>query len=255
MKNYWKIAGASRQGTSHLKLSTPCQDAHACAQFPDGTLVIAVADGAGSAKRSELGSAEAVKAVIAFAQSVVFPQLGVGWMRFLLNAFEQARLALETLALEESVDLRDLACTLWVVVVTDELVAVARLGDGFAVAQLEDGSFFSLIGQQKGEYANETVFLTVTDAIDRVEIMVYHVSSIKSVIVSTDGLVRLAMQMKDWTPFNKFFQPLIESVTAAENEEAGGVWIGELLNSERVNARADDDKTLVVALRVEEVAS
>lgn len=250
MKN-WKIAGASTQGTSHLKLSTPCQDSHAYAQFPDGTLVIAVADGAGSAKHSELGSAEAVKAVIAFAQSAVFPQLGVGWMRFLLNAFEQARLALETLAPEENVDLRDLACTLWVVVVTDELVAVARLGDGFAVAQLEDGSFFSLMRQQKGEYANETVFLTVPDAIDRVEIMVYH-ASVKSVAVSTDGLVRLAMQMKDWTPFDKFFQPLVQSVAEAENEEAGCAWVNELLNSERVNARADDDKTLVTALRVEE---
>ena len=48
----WRIVGASVQGTSHQKDDIPCQDAHGYRVLLSGAIVVAVADGAGTASRS-----------------------------------------------------------------------------------------------------------------------------------------------------------------------------------------------------------
>ena len=54
----WTVLGDSVIGTSHRTRSTPCQDAFRIATFGPSAewLVVAVADGAGSASRSEVGA-------------------------------------------------------------------------------------------------------------------------------------------------------------------------------------------------------
>ena len=52
----WRALGASVRGTSHEKTGQPCQDAHCLELLPDGSLVAAVADGAGSAALGEVGA-------------------------------------------------------------------------------------------------------------------------------------------------------------------------------------------------------
>ncbi|HEV7874279.1 MAG TPA: protein phosphatase 2C domain-containing protein, partial [Enterovirga sp.] len=51
----WRFATARATGTSHLRAGLPCQDRLACTVLNDGTLVAAVADGAGSAPAGDLG--------------------------------------------------------------------------------------------------------------------------------------------------------------------------------------------------------
>ena len=53
----WNVAAASVQGTSHIKRSQPCQDAHHWIVLDGTVLVAAVADGAGSVSLSSLGTA------------------------------------------------------------------------------------------------------------------------------------------------------------------------------------------------------
>ena len=53
---HWKIIGASVAGTSHLKQGKTCDDAHAHWQDEDGSLLLVVADGAGSARYAEKGA-------------------------------------------------------------------------------------------------------------------------------------------------------------------------------------------------------
>src|SRR5215510_6680198 len=61
MSQAWVWAAARVAGTSHLKQGLPCQDSFACRvwQSRDGppVLVAALADGAGSAERADVGSA------------------------------------------------------------------------------------------------------------------------------------------------------------------------------------------------------
>ena len=56
---HWHVAGVSVRGVSHIKRGQPCQDSHVWRELPGGAVVMAVADGAGSAILSQLGSARA----------------------------------------------------------------------------------------------------------------------------------------------------------------------------------------------------
>ena len=60
----WRVVAASAAGSAHLARGLPCQDAWAWRCLPTGPLLAAVADGAGSAARAELGAALAVEAVM-----------------------------------------------------------------------------------------------------------------------------------------------------------------------------------------------
>ena len=60
----WHVVGASVRGTAHEKDDTPCQDAHDYRLLPNNTLLVAVADGAGSADRSAEGAALAVAEIL-----------------------------------------------------------------------------------------------------------------------------------------------------------------------------------------------
>ena len=63
----WRHIGQSLQGSSHLADETPCQDNHSVRVLGENsarTLVACCADGAGSAKHSELGSSIVCKAMI-----------------------------------------------------------------------------------------------------------------------------------------------------------------------------------------------
>lgn len=60
----WRVAAASVCGSSHEKTGQPCQDALYWEVLPDGTLLAAVADGAGSAAHSDIGAAVATQATV-----------------------------------------------------------------------------------------------------------------------------------------------------------------------------------------------
>ena len=63
----WQLASVSVRGAFHVRSGQPRQDAAAHALTPDGShVVVAVADGVGSAARSELGSLAAVAAACDF---------------------------------------------------------------------------------------------------------------------------------------------------------------------------------------------
>src|SRR5438105_8587314 len=60
----WRFATARVTGSSHLSTGTPCQDRLACAVLPDGSLVAAVSDGAGSAPLADVGAEVAIRTVL-----------------------------------------------------------------------------------------------------------------------------------------------------------------------------------------------
>jgi len=52
---HWRVLAASVRGKSHEKVGQLCQDAHHWEKLPEGVLVAAVADGAGSATLGKVG--------------------------------------------------------------------------------------------------------------------------------------------------------------------------------------------------------
>jgi hypothetical protein len=60
----WRTIGVSVAGTSHQRAGVPCQDSCAWQILSDDRLVIAVADGAGSARHAEEGAQLATETAV-----------------------------------------------------------------------------------------------------------------------------------------------------------------------------------------------
>lgn len=249
----WAVVAAAVPGRAHAALDLPCQDALDYRAGPDGILLLALADGAGSAELSAQGARIAVdEALDALSAALAddLPSTAEAWSEVLTAACEWARLELEFLAAEEGRPLRDYATTLTCAAVSGEWLAVASLGDGVVVAG-EAGALTTINTLQRGEYANETVFLTQEDALDHLQICVQP-GSVNRLAVMSDGLTRLALRFPSLEPHAPFFDPLFafleQAATDGENGQAGDQLAG-FLGSPRVNERTDDDKSLILAVR------
>lgn len=250
-RNGWRVVGAAVAGTSHERLGLPCQDALAY-QANERCLLVALSDGAGTADRSEFGAQTAVRVALdelAAASAESLPREQAGWQDMLCAAFGAARSALESLAEIEQQPLRDYAATLSLAAATDEWLAVAQLGDGAVVAGESPDQLFLVNPAQRGEYANETFFLTQEDALELVQVSVFE-KAVDYLAVMSDGLTRLAIQLPAQEPHLPFFLPLFAFAARASEEEQAARHLVDFLNSERVCERTDDDKSLVLAVRL-----
>ena len=248
----WHIAGASVQGTSHLGRNTPCQDAHACLLTTSGDLLLAVADGAGSAERSQEGAQIAAKQIVASLESALragAPDTETDWQSLIAQAFSDALQSVIQFADSDNTPLNSFATTLACAVVSGDWLAVGQIGDGAVVAEDVDGNLFLTARPQRGEYANEAYFLTMPDGLSYLSIYVSR-RSIRSLVLTTDGLLRLAFKLPDYEPSPQFFQPLLAFAAAVESTVQAQSELIAFLNSARVNSRTDDDKTLVLATQV-----
>ncbi|MGE5375664.1 MAG: PP2C family serine/threonine-protein phosphatase [Bacteroidota bacterium] len=255
MDSDWQVIGAAVQGLSHQKQGLPCQDALKYHCLPGGILLVVLADGAGSAVHAELGAQAAVRAALEWLTLRLEnerPSECCEWAELIWETFQNARTAVERLAqVEYDEPSRSFATTLTCLVATPEQLVVGQLGDGAVVAAGEDGSLRAVTTLQRGEYANETNFLTQDDALDLIAIQVID-EQVRELAVMSDGLTRLALKRPGNEPHPPFFKPLFafvgSSASANDPARANGALM-EFLSSPRVCERTDDDKTLVLARR------
>jgi hypothetical protein len=245
-----RVFGSSVIGPMHLQGGIPCQDACAYVATSAGAIVIAVADGLGSAARSDAGASLAVSSAFSFCMTVL--DTGSGEERRLeelvRDAAVHARSELELLAQKESCSLRDLACTLIVAIATGRHFAVAHIGDGAVVGEV--GGLLSLIsGPAESEYTNEVVPLTSREWQDSLRIASGE-SSIRGIAVFTDGCQRAAFRKVEdaLVPFEMFFTPVFNYAREVTDPATGAMEIAELLASFKLCEHSDDDKTLVVGV-------
>lgn len=249
----WRAVGAAAIGTSHRKQDLPCQDAQGYMVIRaagQDVFAAAVADGAGSAEFSERGAQRAVEAALEALETAVLESEDhslEAYAGLLYLAFEQAQAAVLDLASAEELSPRSLASTLTCALANSYGAAAAQLGDGAVVAQAADGSLLAVTQPQRGEYANETYFLVQEDALEHLEIVLLE-APLQALAVLSDGLLRLAMQMPANEPHAPFFTPLFAFAAAASDPESAAGQLGAFLDSERVCARTDDDKSLVLAV-------
>ncbi len=248
----WHVVGAAVRGVSHLNSDLPCQDAQGYRLLPGGILLIALADGAGSAPQSDRGARLAVERLLEFLEtsfSLEIPEEVETWRSLVLEAYIHTRQELLSLAETEGFSSREFATTLTCAIAVDGYLVVGQLGDGAAVAGSAE-ELYSASTVQRGEYANETNFITQNDALDHLEVQVID-QPVRQVAVLSDGLMRLALKLPDHEPHLPFFRPLFEFTASIEDQDQAAGSLAEFLNSERVNARTDDDKSLVLAVRMD----
>jgi hypothetical protein len=228
----WRVVAASVCGTSHLKNQQLCQD------------------GAGSASQGKVGAMVAVETAIenisikditrdALADDEIVRSL-------LTDAILAARKAVEDEAAASNKQLQDLATTLIVMVASPEVVAVAQIGDGVAVAKDSAGNLLALTLPDSGEYINETTFLTSPRALETAQMRLWR-EAIVNVGVLTDGLQMLALNMVVGEPHKPFFFPLFDFVANVQDKTVAKEQLVKFLGSERITQRTDDDLTLIIA--------
>jgi hypothetical protein len=245
----WRLAGASVIGTSHLADGKVCQDAHGFQMLPGAGFVAAVSDGAGSAPLSDVGSRLAVETAVGNVTRALAgpaPVAEEGWSALLRTAFGAAADALAAAAAEREVPAAQLSATLLVVVVHPARSLVGAVGD--CVAVVRDGTWLLPVPPSRGEYANETTFLTSpawTQSL-RIEFLA---GPPDRVALFSDGLLRLALNLAGPAPHPPFFDSLFAFLMACADLPETAAALHRFLQSDRVNARTDDDKTLVGAWR------
>jgi hypothetical protein len=252
----WRFAAASVIGSSHLGSGLPCQDSWRvaiCDRGPGrGTLIAAVSDGAGTAKHSDVGARVAADGVVQAALDRVAAKgapLDAGDVRELL--YEARERVLEA-ARRVDEPVREFACTLLLAVVTPERALLAQIGDGSIVLG-GDGQWRCVFWPQHGEYANATTFLTDDDGVEGAQIDAIDAPP-PEVALFTDGLERLVLKTETQTAHAPFFDAIFPPVRASAQlgpDDQLCVDLATYLASPAILERTDDDKTLVLATRLE----
>lgn len=239
----WKIIGASVPGTSHLAAGRACEDASAW-HAADGRAFLAIADGAGSRQMSGHGATLAVRQALALATKSAAGRQAADPASQLSLIFRAVRDQVMALAAADARDAGDYASTLAVAMLTSAAVSIAQIGDTIAVVG-QDGRYETVAPAPRGEYVNETTFLTGADALAEIRITVHPAAGIGGVFLATDGLrFKILDDLAVSSPFAPFFDDLSAYVRSADASDGT---LSRFLAG--LDDQSGDDKTLVAAVR------
>jgi len=244
----WVVVGASVQGTSHIKIPLPCQDAHAYKAINDSILVAAVADGLGSAMYAQAGSQLAAACAVSFVEQALaasIPGDEATWVDLARSCFLSACARLEEEAQNNQATLRDYSTTLLLAILTPDWLVAGHIGDGAAVASLEDGSLVVVSLPQNEEYVNVTFPLTMPDMINVAEFKASPIK-VKALALMSDGMQHVSIHTADNTPHAPFFEPLFRQLPGVKDMHKASQNLAEFMASDSISSHTDDDKTLVL---------
>ncbi len=250
----WNIAHASVRGTSHVEKGTECQDRYDYRLLPTAkgeTLVVVLSDGAGSSQFSQIGAEHACALFIKEIEEQLidaegFYNLNEEFGRLWLEYFRQK---IFEYAEEQKNDVREYACTFLAAIVWRDGAVFYQVGDG--------GIIYSMTGEAESycfgvpppfkEYANATDFITEKNAGKKL-LHEFIKEPIKDLVIFTDGIERLAINIQAGMPHEPFLIPMLAPLHGEiEDGTALNEKLTAFLDSPRINEKTDDDKTLFLA--------
>ena len=182
----YKICGIALRGRGHIKHNMPCQDK--IAYFQSGNLnIIALSDGAGSAKYSHFGAEKSVKFVCEeFSKNFdgYFNQQDGNVVKSAILSKVRSRMI--DLSNEHDCEISDLAHTLLFVAIKDNNFILFHIGDGI-IGCVKNGQIKVASLPTNGEFANVTVFATSDDALQNAKIIKGKIDQIEGFVLMSDG--------------------------------------------------------------------
>lgn len=182
----WSFSSCQVQGRGHIKNHVPCQDKTKTI-FENGTYVIALADGAGSAKFSHYGASCVVESIsdlfIHHFEDIFANEDG---RQVKLAIMEKVLKDINSKAEELSCALKDLAATMLVVAEKKDRFIIAHIGDG-VIGYLDGNVLKTASAPSNGEHANETYFVTSRDAINTMKLFKGSIKNIAGFVLMSDG--------------------------------------------------------------------
>jgi hypothetical protein len=242
---------ASVQGASHVASGLPCQDCSRVTHLAGGWILLVAADGAGSASHAEVGARTACLTITE--RAVHDATAGAAWSTLsedrLADWVGAAADAVHAKAQAMGVATRELASTLLVALAGPLATHVAQIGDGAIVARAHDVTGV-VTWPQQGEYANTTHFLTCDDYATHLQVNV-QLPPVQAIAVFTDGLQHLLLDFATHSAHVPFFDGVFRHLEFAPADHDAQIQreLSAYLTSPALRSKADDDLTLVVALR------
>lgn len=174
------------RGRGHVRDGSPGQDRVQYASR-GGVQALCLADGAGSAARSEVGAQIVVDRGAALLidrfpeliSSEDGAQVKLGIVTELLSRLEEAASRLEC-------DVKDLASTFLAVVTLGEKFIVAHIGDG-VIGYVKQGEVRVVSSPDNSEFANQTTFVTSSGAARSMRLLRGSLDGVTGFILMSDG--------------------------------------------------------------------
>jgi len=256
MRPGWRYAKAAVTGTSHAAQGRGCEDfaaARLIGTVRGNVMAACICDGAGSSSQAAIGARVAAEAFLTIAGDRLRETGGIIDETDLGDFLSFAALAVTLRAFTEKQPVRDYATTLVAGLVADTWSAFVQIGDGAIVVPSVGGRWELVFEPQRGTYANETWFLTEEDARRRAHVSLRAYGAAE-VSLFSDGLERLLIREAAGSPvadafFNEMLPAVRESRAAGEDLVLANA-LAAYLSSEAINARTDDDKSLILASRL-----
>ena len=197
----WRHSLSVRIGLDHIDSNMPCQD-NAYYLCKNGVHVLALSDGAGSKKFSQIGSDTVTKAICSYlisefdALSMISEVYGkseeeIEDSRKIVKNSIFNHLKKELLdKVSGEVTFDDLACTLLFVAIKEGRYIMGHIGDGVIAGLFNSGKSETLkvlSHPENGEQINITFFLTDPDAIDHLRITTGNFNHLTGILLMSDG--------------------------------------------------------------------
>ena len=181
----WKVVNATMRGTSHIKDNLPCQDV--VDSSISSVKIIVLADGAGSAKYSDLGAKHACDAIISNIERR-FCKLYESDLPLLKKRLvDSIQLRLYNSAKKRKTDITEFCSTLLFAAIKGNKLLIGHIGDGVIGAIDKTDNTIVISEPERGEFANTTFFTTSNDY--KAHFRIYKLSSddFKSIFLMSDG--------------------------------------------------------------------
>lgn len=242
----WSYAYAVNPGISKDDSDDACM-----VEFANGRLILVVSDGAGSAKSGGAGAKALCRVFADLARETGQPDPKL--------LVERALTEIDFMA--GGGRRADYACTLIGAIATPEGVHFVQLGDGAGVFRL-DGDYEVAIWPEEMEYLNVSRFITDADAADQIRHR-WIEGRVESIALFSDGLQHLVIDAKERHPHSPFFERVFGtlnvaspvgapgSAASAALNERSAAWLQNMLQSDFVTSRTDDDTSIVIAGRTD----
>ena len=240
----WNAIKAIVRGKSHVKTGKPCQDFSHYSVSGDRVIGI-ICDGAGSAKRSDIGSKWLTELMEYQLDRIPADECGEMLERSMIIAVNQARERYLQRMFESYHNPSDYATTLIAIIILRDAFAVAHIGDGAAAARI-DGKLKLISKPENGEYANQTFFITGRNWYRHLRILVGHSIGLEAVALMSDGVTPALVDLKIEQP-----APAIDDLFLAVSKGQGSDKdLESILESDMFSTRSFDDKSMVLISRL-----
>jgi hypothetical protein len=183
----FKLASATAQGRRHEAEGVACQDA--VAYVAKGKFAaIALADGAGTARHAARGASLCVDATLRHLVSHFDSLLAASEGRAKIDILANVRRAIRCEARTYSANFIDFACTLIFAITDGKTMLLGQIGDGrLGVRDQASGQWRPILVATKGEFFNETTFVTSRRALANFQLARGLASSISACLLMSDG--------------------------------------------------------------------